>query len=609
MPEIIASFENHCQLHVDEPSSDLHLAQCLPVSTTVNVDCAPSRGRYLFAKRSFLPSGIHLGSALYEDKPFLINGAKRLLTKSRAVHGSTASLLSLPANPKVGKTDTTTHTVLSRNNHRLTVLFALSVVVPIGTLLQGCTSSQRIVVAAAKPAISAVSMQPTSANIQVGQNIQFAITGATAVDQCTWQSSPSSIVTYLGNEEFQGSQVGTAQVSVTCSGSSASANVVVAAQQPSGPIQITSGGTYSGNWNSTDPNTPAVTIRTDQPVTIQNAVISSRGGLISVSGVKTGANVIIHNVTGTALDPEVVGLPRGVFISAANITSLIVKNCSIYGSSSGIKVTGATPSTLKILNNFGSNLEDRASDGQGGLLTTRPVLGHFVLLNNVSALAGAEVAWNRVVQAIGQTSTEDVINIYASHGAPGNPIWIHDNYLEGSSSPMINGKYYTGTALITDGNSLSSTQPTAYIVFEANQVVATAGSGLGIASGHDITAKANRIVSCGMTSSGQWYAWGASAIGIWNYYQVAEFYNNTISGTTGGMVGPGSNSTPSAFDIFVNAPDMVDPTNSVSNNDFTDPCLSGGGVNLQAEDAEREYWAAKISAAGEAIGDQHLATP
>ena len=53
------------------------------------------------------------------------------------------------------------------------------------------------------------------------------------------------------------------------------------------PIVITSGGTYSGTWSSNDPKKPAVTIRTDELVILQNSVITSSNGanLISLSGV------------------------------------------------------------------------------------------------------------------------------------------------------------------------------------------------------------------------------------------------------------------------------------------------------------------------------------
>ncbi len=246
------------------------------------------------------------------------------------------------------------------------------------------------------------------------------------------------------------------------------------------------------------------------------------------------------------------------------------------------RCTGRSRPRCRLTTTLTINLEDRASDGQGGFEASRPSLGHFVLLDGVSATSGAEIAWNKIVQTVGQSSIEDVINLYNSQGSEVHPIVVHDNYMEGSSSPVING-HYTGTALITDGSGSNGASPTAFVQFNANQVVATAGTGVGIAAGHDITATGNRIVSCGVTASGTWYAWGANAIVIWNYYKSADFYNNTITGTDGGMVGPNANGLPAVFDVWANAPDMRDPGNSVVGNDFTDPCVASGGINLQAE--------------------------
>jgi hypothetical protein len=491
------------------------------------------------------------------------------------------------------------------NERRLTALFAFAFIVPFSVVLQGCGAAVSKSVPNSTESSPSTSLQPSSASIQIWQNVQFSVAGGSQDAVCTWQSSQPAVLASLGNGEFQGSQTGTAQVSVTCGAETATATVSIAAQQSSGPIVITSGGTYSGNWTSTDPNTPAVTIHTDQPVTIQDSTISGKGTLINLSGASAGANVTIENVTGTALDPGVAGMQRGAFVSATNISFLAVKNCSIIGASFGIKVAGTSLSSLAISNNLASNLEDRASDGQGGLLDVRPELGHFIILNNVSAPAGAEISWNQAVQTIGQSSTEDVINIYNSQGSQGHPIWVHDNYMEGSSSP-VNSGHYTGTALITDGSTANGAQPTAFVLFQANEVVATAGTGVGIAAGHDISATANRVVSCGVTSAGNWYAWGSNAVFLWNYYSSSQFYNNTITGTVGGMIGPGTNGAPTVFDVWANPPDLLDPGNSVSGNDFTDPCLVGGTVNLQAEDSERTFWAAKIAAAGELIGDQHL---
>ena len=54
----------------------------------------------------------------------------------------------------------------------------------------------------------------------------------------------------------------------------------------SGPIVITSGGTYSGNWQSNNPNVAAVTISTTAPVIINNSNIQSKGDLIDDRGVR-----------------------------------------------------------------------------------------------------------------------------------------------------------------------------------------------------------------------------------------------------------------------------------------------------------------------------------
>jgi hypothetical protein len=479
--------------------------------------------------------------------------------------------------------------------------------IPLLAALQGCAGSSTVTPNPASESTEstpATSVQPSTASLQMWQQTQFTVSNAPSSGQCAWTSSQPTILNSLGGGSFQALAVGTAQVTVTCGSSTASASVTVSAQQQSGPIVITKGGTYSGDWVSGDPGTPAVTIHTDQPVVIQDSTITGPGDMIDLSGVSSGANVTIQNVTATALDPRVSGAERGAFLSAQLVASLTVKNCSVIGASFGVKLYNSSPSTLEISNNYASNLEDRASNGQGGFLDSRPALGHFVILNSVYA-PGADISWNQIVQTIGQSSTEDVFNIYNSQGTQANPIKVHDNYMEGSSSPVVKGNY-SGTALITDGTGTDGAQPTAFVVFQANQVVATAGTGIGIAAGHDITATANRIVSCGVSSSGTWYAWGANGIMIWNFYSNPAFYNNTITGTVGGLVGPGPNGTAIPFDVWVNPPDMLDPGNSVAGNNFTNPCLTPAGVNLQAEQTERTYWTTKTAGASELIGDQHV---
>ena len=480
------------------------------------------------------------------------------------------------------------------------------------TLCQGCSSSFHTADSGpnSTPGSSAppgsLSLAPANATVQQWQSIQFTVSGEASNTSCAWTSSDPAILVLIGGQGFQGMQVGNATVSATCGAQAAQAIVAVIPQAASGPVAITSGGTYSGNWNSDDPNTPAVSIETDDPVTIQDSVVASRGTLIRVSGVRNGANVTIENVTGMALDPQRPGAQRGAFVSASSIHSLDVDHCTMTGVSFGVSVTSSNVSALRILNDLAVNLEDRASDGSGGLEAARPALGHFVLLSRIVAPQGGEIAWNQILQTMGQSSVEDVINLFRSQGGPGRPIWVHDNYIEGNSSPSTPDNY-TGTAILADGGRAEPV--TAQAWFADNEIVHTAGSGLAIDNGHDITASGNRIVSCGQDGAGAWFAMSyANAASIWDFYGSGPslFYNNTVTETAGGLVRPNVAGEPMAADFWGSALSMTYPGNSSSGNDFTNPCLAGGSLNLSAEDAERAYWAAKVSASGVLIGDQHL---
>jgi hypothetical protein len=92
----------------------------------------------------------------------------------------------------------------------------------------------------------------------------------------------------------------------------------------SGPIVITQGGTYSGNWQSLDPNTPAVTIRTAEPVVIINSHISSRSDLIRTA--VDHANLTVRDTSGYGLNPNVFGRTPGRFLDAEVFDNIDVEN-------------------------------------------------------------------------------------------------------------------------------------------------------------------------------------------------------------------------------------------------------------------------------------------
>ena len=454
----------------------------------------------------------------------------------------------------------------------------------------------------ASPADAQVAVSPATAALTPGQQITLKAIGAADPASCSWVSSNPSALLARGNGSFLAEKSGAVMVTATCAGIVATANlVVVSSQQTSGPLVITQGGTYSGTYISTNPKIPAVKIVTDQPVTLTNSFLSSKGNLINIQG-SAGANVTIQNVTGVALDPGSRGKLRGEFVSASTINSLTVQNCSMYGVSYGVELYGGAVSSVRIVNNLAGNLDDRSSDGNGGFLATRKTLGHFVIFEQVVAAKGAEIGWNQVVNTIGSTSNEDVINIYKSQGSAGYPINVHDNYAEGYSSPPSD--LYTGTGVIADGDGLNP--QTAYLNINANEFVHNSGTGVAIASGHDVHATNNRVVSCGVDSLGNWYsAPFAQAVYLWNYNGTPGFYNNTITGTYGGLIRQDPNGDAMIADSWASPTDLVNVSNSIAATPFADPCMVNGSINFGAEDTERKFWAAKKLAAHQLIGDQH----
>lgn len=372
----------------------------------------------------------------------------------------------------------------------------------------------------------------------------------------------------------------------------------------SGPITITSGGTYCGNWFSSDPNTPAITIATNEPVVIQNSTIASRGDLIYVKEIKDGADLKVWNVIGNALDPGIAGKQRGRFLFAYKAKAISVGHSTMSGVSFGVYIEGSILTKLLIGNNAASDMEDRASDGHGGLVNKIPDLGHFIIIAKSVAVNGADISWNQVIDTPGKSSVTDVINIFLSHGgSQDKPIRIHDNYIQGMFSPASSNNNYAGSGIMMDGPADDLQTATGYVTISDNQIVHTANAGIGIDAGHDISATNNTIVSCGKDSSGSWIATtSANGIVMWNSYHAKVFFNNSISGTSGGLLRPDKSGKGLSADIWT--PDVSATVgNVVGKQAFTDPCNpegSKGGPNPELK--EFDMWIQKLRAARQTVG-------
>ena len=185
----------------------------------------------------------------------------------------------------------------------------------------------------------------------------------------------------------------------------------------SGPIVITEAGTYSGNWQSTDSKTPAVTVATTAPVVIENAHISSVAGLIKTS--VAGADVTVRNSVGLAVNPAVKGQANGVFLDASSPARLDVENNYVENAGGGVLVHGYSGNrdgqqTIVIRANRARNLNGLLSDGNGGYLPgvgSNRSVSRFIELDKVQAVPGVDVGWNEVINYPGHSLVADNINV------------------------------------------------------------------------------------------------------------------------------------------------------------------------------------------------------
>jgi hypothetical protein len=332
----------------------------------------------------------------------------------------------------------------------------------------------------------------------------------------------------------------------------------------SNPIVITQGGTYSGTWESLDPDTPAVTISTTQPVTIDNSTLSSRGTLIASAVNHT--NLTVRNSTGYGLNPNRYGAAPGRFIDLENFDNVVIQNNSLQNTA-GIYLLNysgdhSSSDTIKVTGNSALNIDGRKSDGNGGWLDfntrTRKSDGYtedgmemvqFLQFDKVYAVAGIDIGWNKVINQPGNSRVEDNINIYKSSGTSGSPILIHDNYIQGAytikpwqadtsdSTYDYDWSFSGGGIMLGDGVGTGTSDPS-FVKAYGNTIVDTTNYGIAISSGHDESFYNNRIVSDGKLPDGRTIQNQNVGAYVWDSYDAgsSHFYNDSGHDNTIGWV-------------------------------------------------------------------------
>ncbi len=317
-----------------------------------------------------------------------------------------------------------------------------------------------------------------------------------------------------------------------------------------GPLVITKGGTYSGEYLSNDPTVAAVKIKTAEPVILENCTLRGRGHLIDASW--TSANLIVRNCKGYGLNPNDRTRIPGRFVQAQGIVSLLIEN-NLMDKTAGIYVNQwqgnkGLPVSVVIRNNLARNIEGRYSDGNGGF-QDKFYRVQFVQFNGMRDLSGAEIAWNRVENTARQSHVEDVINIYASNGTASSPIRIHDNLINGAFAGRPDASYSGGGIMLGDGCGSGYTEAT------NNTVLETSNYGIAVAGGDHQSVKGNTILALGKLSDGTLLDADSDAgFYLRNYCAVPNDPSTVVAeGNTVGWTVPSSSNANSRWDWSVKA--------------------------------------------------------
>ncbi len=465
------------------------------------------------------------------------------------------------------------------------------------------------------PALQSVAIVPSQPAVAIGSTTQLkAIAtfddGSTkdVTTEFAWTSSDPRTVGTSSSGVLTGLASGQAtisggyqshQASVTASGS-------LGDVQWSGPIVITRGGTYSGNWESNDPQTPAVTVSTNEPVIVENSHIRSAGGLIKAAA--AGSDLTVRNNVAIATNPAAKGQPNGTFLQAASPVRLDVENNYIENAGAGVVVRGYSGSrdgkqTIVIRANRARNLSGLLSDGNGGYLPgggSNHSVSRFIELDNVQAVPGIDVGWNEVINYPGRSLVSDNIDVNRSSGTLNQPLEIHDTYIQGAYPYKAAQDAYNGGGIKTEGGSKDSPQETtAFSSIHDNQVVGTVGYGIAFTAGHDNIASNNRVISSGLLADGTRIAaqhvgmadGDVSGTGVAN----GSMYNNTMRDNVIGWTCWTSSCAKQGY--------RKDQYFPVSPGDYSNNSLiPAQPITFNMEDNEYQVWLNKTVSAGITVG-------
>jgi Ricin-type beta-trefoil lectin domain/Bacterial Ig-like domain (group 2) len=466
--------------------------------------------------------------------------------------------------------------------------------------------------------LTSLTISPSQASVAIGATTQLKATAGYSdgssqdvSGSVAWSSADPRQVKISSSGAASGQATATVAVTASYQGQTATAavNSSIGSVQWSGPIVITQGGTYSGNWKSTEPGVAAVTIATAAPVIIQNSYMMSPSDLISDP--IFGSKLTVKNVVAVGVNPNVLGLSNGIFVDALSPALLDVENSYFENVLFGVLVRGYGGNadgtqTITILNNRGRNTLGTVSDGNGGYLSgeTNWQFAHTFQISNVNSVPGMRIAWNELINYPGQSLVNEVVNIFDTSGTANSPLLVHDNFIQGAYPYNPTDLFYNGGGYSTDGTSSDTpATATAFNSIYNNQIVGTVNVGIEIGTGHDNVAYNNRVLSSGLLPNGTQIPSQNGGLSLYDVYgnvQNGSMYNNNMYNNSVGWMCWAARC---AWDGYRND-DWFPMNNSFY---WSNQPISANPITLAMEADEYTTWLAKTNSSGMVIGPNNSA--
>ncbi|MBC7690665.1 MAG: hypothetical protein H7222_02765 [Methylotenera sp.] len=374
----------------------------------------------------------------------------------------------------------------------------------------------------------------------------------------------------------------------------------------SGPLEITKGGIYSGNWKSTPMKNPtiwesyAIKISTSEPVTIQNCHLAGPGILINAR--YANANLTVRNCSFHGYTPTVDNLSRGRAIDLTVFKHADIQNN--YFENTGTPVAAieyrgnGTTETIKVLRNRVRNINGAY---RNTTFVEHPMFQNFVAIGAYTTVgnpANGEIGWNDVINEPGKSASEDLINFNLAGGQSGSWFKVHDNFLRGSFHPDpydTQANSAGGIQIDGDDNIKAS-----YIECYNNTILQIMNGGMGAAAGQHIYMHDNRVISSAKDAAGAWWPGSWAAVWIFNGYGASPAMSDIrIENNLLGWAAQGGTSSISG------AADRRDYDTNLNGGIKNNTEFPAGAITEATQNNEYQMFLNKVSNAGVAIGPQH----